>query len=276
MEITLLRKDGTEFPAEGSPFIVKFQGLEKICAFMHDISARKENEKRINEFISTVSHELRTPLTSIKGALRLIEGGVAGEIPSEAMSLVNVATSETERLVRLVNDILDLKKIEAGKLELKFERVNLDTLVSESLEGIAGMASEFGIILEKEVSCASFANCDKDRVIQVLQNLLSNAIKFSPEGETVKLKLESLGNNVVRFSVFDRGCGIPESQIHKLFGRFQQLDSSDSRQQGGTGLGLAISKAIVEQHDGKIGFDTRYREGSCFWFEIPSLAEFEP
>ena len=269
IELNLLRKDGTQVTVDGSPFVVQFRGAARICAFWRDISARKESERRINEFVSTVSHELRTPLTSIKGALRLIEGGVAGDVSSEAMSLINVATSETERLIRLVNDILDLKKIEAGKLELKFEDVQLSDLVDQALEGINGMAAEFGIALTGDVRATGVLYCDKDRIIQVLQNLLSNAIKFSPEGETVSLSLEATSPATVRFSVTDQGCGIPENQIHKLFGRFQQLDSSDSRQQGGTGLGLAISKAIVEEHKGTIGFETQYREGSKFWFKLP-------
>jgi PAS domain S-box-containing protein len=269
VELNLLRRDGTAVTVDGSPFIVHFRGEACFCAFWRDISARKESERRINEFVSTVSHELRTPLTSIMGALRLIEGGVAGDVSTEAMSLINVATSETERLIRLVNDILDLKKIEAGKLELKFEDVQLIDLIDKSLEGINGMAAEFGIALKRDVSASGILYCDKDRIIQVLQNLLSNAIKFSPEGETVSLSLEATTPSTVRFSVTDQGCGIPENQIHKLFGRFQQLDSSDSRQQGGTGLGLAISKAIVEEHKGTIGFETQYREGSKFWFELP-------
>ncbi|MBX9690430.1 MAG: PAS domain S-box protein [Candidatus Obscuribacterales bacterium] len=274
MEIRLLRKDGSSFPAEGSPFAISSAGEELLGAFWHDISLRKESEKRINEFISTVSHELRTPLTSIKGALRLIEGGVTGEVTPEAMSLVNMATSETERLVRLVNDILDLKKIEAGKLELKFESVEVGSLVDEAIEGISGMAADFGIGLKKEVFFSGKISCDKDRILQVLANLLSNAIKFSPEGESVSLSL-SASAGFLRFSVCDNGCGIPESQVHKLFGRFQQLDSSDSRQQGGTGLGLAISKAIVEQHHGEIGLESRYGEGSIFWFDLPLSVNLE-
>lgn len=269
IEFSMLRKDGTEFPAEGSPFSVIVQGQERLCAFIQDISARKEAERRINEFVSTVSHELRTPLTSIKGALRLMEGGLAGELPAEALTLVTVASSETERLVRIVNDILDLKKIEAGKLELKFEDVELETLVDVALEGIRTMANDFGIELAKSIHVGGLLYCDRDRIIQVLNNLLSNAIKFSPEGETVTLGLESVAPNLLRFTVSDNGSGIPENQAHKLFGRFQQLDSSDTRQQGGTGLGLAISKAIVEQHHGRIGFETSSGEGSTFWFELP-------
>lgn len=269
MELRLQRKDGTEFTAEGAPFAVRAGETERLGAFVHDISGRKESERRINEFISTVSHELRTPLTSIKGALRLIEGGLAGDVSGEAMSLINVASSETERLIRIVNDILDLKKIEAGKLELKCEEVAIDTLVEEALEGIGGMSTEYGIELSHEISISGFVYCDKDRIIQVLHNLLSNAIKFSPEGETVCLVIEQNAPQTVRFQVIDKGCGIPENQVHKLFGRFQQLDSSDTRQQGGTGLGLAISKAIVEEHQGSIGFESNYREGSTFWFELP-------
>ncbi len=270
LEIQMVRKDGTEFPGECIPFEVKSEGKIMLSAFMQDISARKEAEQRINEFISTVSHELRTPLTSIKGALRLIEGGIAGDVSDDALALVNVATTETERLIRIVNDILDLKKIEAGKLELRFDDVEAINVLNDALEGIDGMAKEFGIELKNDTMIASGTlHCDKDRIIQVLHNLISNAIKFSPEGETVTLQLSEIDEGL-KFSVKDHGSGIPESQAHKLFGRFQQLDSSDTRQQGGTGLGLAISKAIIKEHAGTIGFESVVGEGSVFWFTLPA------
>jgi len=270
LEIQMVRKDGTEFPGECIPFEVKSEGKIMLSAFMQDISARKEAEQRINEFISTVSHELRTPLTSIKGALRLIEGGIAGDVSDDALTLVNVATTETERLIRIVNDILDLKKIEAGKLELRFDDVDAIHVLNDALDGIDGMAKEFGIELKNDTRIASgILHCDKDRIIQVLHNLISNAIKFSPEGETVTLQLSETDEGL-KFSVKDHGSGIPESQAHKLFGRFQQLDSSDTRQQGGTGLGLAISKAIIKEHAGTIGFESVVGEGSVFWFMLPA------
>lgn len=245
-----------------------------------DVTMRKAAERRISEFVSTVSHELRTPLTSIKGALRIIEGGLAGELSARASSLIKIASVETERLIRLVNDILDLRKIEEGELELKIVEVEVRSLVTRAIQAVHGMASDQGILLEEDVLTQSVISCDEDRILQVIVNLLSNAIKFSPAGGTVKISADNLPCTV-RLSVSDHGSGIADVDLPKLFGRFQQIDSSDSRQQGGSGLGLAISKAIVEQHHGAIGVESQLGQGSTFWFELPidakeSSAEYAP
>jgi signal transduction histidine kinase len=229
----------------------RFKGGMVVC---RDVSERKEAEKRVSEFYSTVSHELRTPLTSIRASLGLIEGGIGGEVSEKARKLVIIARHASDRLIRLINDILDISKIEAGKFELNKKKVEIETLVQKTLDGIAGMAQEKSVAITKVLKTSGPLDCDEDRIIQVITNLLSNAIKFSDPDSKVVLRLEPGSPGFFKFSIIDQGPGIPKEQMHKLFGKFQQLDSSDSRKNEGTGLGLVISKALVESHGGKIPY----------------------
>lgn len=239
-----------------------------------DISDKKEAEKRVSEFYSTVSHELRTPLTSIRGSLGLIEGGLAGTVSEKTLRLVKIALNECDRLVRLINDILDLRKIEAGKLELKKSTVECAHLIERTIDGTRGMAQTNGIEVVSELNTGGPMLCDEDRIIQVLTNLVSNAIKFSPRDSVIRIVLDPGSGSTFKFSIIDKGAGIPANQMHKLFGKFQQIDQSDSRKKEGTGLGLAITKKIVEEHGGTIGVESELGEGSTFWFELP--ATFAP
>jgi PAS domain S-box-containing protein len=244
---------------------------DRLVGIVHDISERKEMERRVSEFYSTVSHELRTPLTSIRASLGLLEGGLAGALSAKATKLVDIARSECDRLIRLINDILDIRKIEAGKLELRISHVSVKKIVDLTIQGTAGMALECGVKLVSMVTTEREIRADQDRLIQVLTNLVSNALKFSPRDADVTVQVEDEGS-FCRFSVTDKGPGIPEDQLSKLFGLFQQLDSTDSRPKGGTGLGLAISKAIVEQHGGVVGVDTQPGRGSTFYFDVPTTS----
>ncbi len=240
----------------------------QMCGVAEDISDRKRAEQRVSEFYSTVSHELRSPLTSIRGALGLIEGGIVGDVSEEASTFINIARLESDRLIRIVNSILDLDKIEAGKLELKLQETLPEELVGSALDNLQGMAIEAGVTLEKGANCDDAIKLDRDRITQVLTNLISNGIKFSPRNSVITANSERNGEKV-RFSVCDQGAGISAEDLPKLFGKFKQLDSSDSRSQSGTGLGLAISKALVEQHGGTIGVQSEPGKGSTFWFELP-------
>jgi PAS domain S-box-containing protein len=276
IEYRVRRRDGKErwIWSRVCPILDEKGNIVRICGISHDITERKEVERRVSEFYSTVSHELRTPLTSIRAALGILEGGLAGELSEKAAQLIRIGRVESDRLIRLINDILDIRKIESGKLELKMEAIDLSDLVKCSLDAVHAMANEAKVQLRSEINANRRITCDQDRVVQVLTNLLSNAVKFSPpHGEVLVTVVQDQAST--RFSIQDQGPGIPEHELHKLFGKFQQLDSSDSRKKGGTGLGLAITKAIVEEHRGKIAVNTRYGEGSTFWFELPNNAHIK-
>ncbi|HLT39748.1 MAG TPA: ATP-binding protein, partial [Enhygromyxa sp.] len=256
------------FELRCSPAVTGEDRIEGVVGIATDITERARIERLKNEFVSIVSHELRTPLTSIRGSLGLLDGGVVGELEPRTRSLVKIALSNTERLIRLVNDILDLDKIETGKLELRSETLDPVVLADEAIAEIAGFAQECGVTLVRAFEPTSKVRGDRDRLLQVLINLMSNAIKFSKPGDTVRIELEQVTPGTVRFSVCDEGPGIAEDQLPKLFRKFSQLEESDTRSTGGSGLGLAISKAIVDAHGGVIGVESQPGVGSRFHFEI--------
>lgn len=241
-----------------------------VSLFYRDISQRKEVEKRLSEFYSTISHELRTPLTSIRGALGLIDDEIIEMGSEECNEMIRVARSSSERLVRLINDILDIKKIEAGMLDLRLEKIKADSLVSRAVESMEGLARSSDITMLRDLDTDVMVEVDVDRITQVLTNLISNAVKFSYAGKSVNVGLSICNDGSVRFSVTDEGAGIPLEQQSKLFQRFQQVDSSDTRSKEGTGLGLALCKSIVEEHKGRIGVHSSETTGSTFWFDLPA------
>lgn len=236
-----------------------------------DITESRAIEKMKNEFISIVSHELRTPLASIRGSLGLLVAGVLENQPETAKQMLEIASSDTERLVRLVNDILDLERLNSSQVTLAKQWCDAATLMRKSAESVRSLAAENNINLSILPETAQIW-AEPDRIIQTLVNFLSNAIKFSPPGSTVTLRVQAMVDRVL-FEVKDRGRGIPADKLETIFGRFQQVDASDSRQKGGTGLGLAICRSIVQQHGGRIWAESVVGEGSSFYFTLPTPFE---
>ncbi len=269
LEILMKPRAEAAIPVEISISEVHLNDRKFYTAIIRDISERKEVELRVSEFYSVVSHELRTPLTSIRGALGLVEGGIVGKVSPEVLELITIARNSSDRLIRLINDILDLRKIEAGKIELRLGPIALSDMVQKTVSGITGYSVEKNVSVTTNVDFDADICVDSDRIIQVLTNLLSNAIKFSEQGETVELKAVHRDDEHIRFSVIDHGIGLDERDQERLFQKFQQLDSSDSRKSEGTGLGLAISKALVEFHGGTMGVNSQKGVGSEFWIELP-------
>lgn len=234
-----------------------------------DVTEQREVDRMKSEFVSVVSHELRTPLTSIMGSLGLIKSGAMGEVGEEVAGMINIAHSNSDRLIRLINDILDLEKIEAGKMEFHNEQLDVTALLVQAESDNKGYADKNDVTLTISQQMRDvFINADKDKIAQVFANLLSNAIKFSPTGETVELGAHRHGQ-MIRFFITDRGPGIPDEFRGTIFGKFSQADSSATRQKGGTGLGLSICKTIVDRLDGEIAFDSVLGEGSTFFFDLP-------
>ena len=218
----------------------------------HRLAERSDLDRAKDEFISTVSHELRTPLTSIRGALGLLSSGLLGNVGSRAHNLLRIASTNTERLIRLINDILDLERMESGRAPMNLRRCSFVDLAREAVEMMSAMAEAAQIRLELNSYAAHDAiyfDADPDRILQVLTNLLSNAIKFSPEGSTVSVEIDA-NADALSLKVIDRGRGIPVDKLESIFDRFQQVESTDSSKKGGTGLGLAICRSIIQQHGG--------------------------
>src|ERR1700679_2485803 len=231
------------------------------------LSHRSELDTLKDEFISTVSHELRTPLTSIRGALGLLSSGILGNVNDKASNLLRIALSNSDRLVRLINDILDLERIQSGREPLAFRSVSLAQIVRQAIDGMAPVADAAGVQLIHDTTQVEIA-ADPDRMLQVLTNLLSNAVKFSPPNSTVSVMLRP-GAGGVTLSVIDQGRGIPADKLEAIFGRFQQVDASDSRQKGGSGLSLAIGRTIVLQHSGRIWAERNPVRGATFRVFLP-------
>ena len=270
-EVEGQRKDGSTFPLELAVSEMIIDGEQRFTGIVRDITERKESERLKEEFISTVSHELRTPLTSIRGSIGLLTGGLAGEFSDKAKQLLTIAHNNTERLLMLINDILDLSKIESGKMDFKFEELEVQHLLEEATSANHGYAEQHGVsyILENNVPGAKL-HADENRLIQVMNNLMSNAAKFAPKGDQIKVSANR-HHQQIRISVTDHGSGIPKELEGRIFDKFTQADSSDTRQVGGTGLGLNITKAMVEKHNGRIAFASELGVGTTFYFDIPEL-----
>ncbi len=239
-----------------------------------DITERQKIDQMKQEFISVVSHELRTPLTSIRGSLGLIAGGVYDKKPEKVKEMIAIAARQSDRLVRLVNDILSLRRLESGQAEFKLQHCSAADLIQQSVDVMRSQAEQNQITLSI-IPTAAEVWADADAIVQTLTNLLSNAIKFSPPNSTVTLtatpdQSASPPHSCTCFSVQDQGRGIPSDHLEKIFGQFQQVDASDARDKGGTGLGLAICRTIVKQHGGRIWVKSVLEQGSTFYFTVPS------
>ncbi|HEX4942846.1 MAG TPA: PAS domain S-box protein [Usitatibacteraceae bacterium] len=246
--------------------------VEGVIELGIDVTRLKEADRMKDHFVSVVSHELRTPLTSMRGSLGLLAGGVVGDLPSEAKPLVDIALQNSDRLWRLVNDLLDIEKMSAGYVEFHVAAIDWRAALREAVESSRGLMQEYDVSFELEPVADLHVLGDTDRLSQVLSNLILNAAKFSPAGGVVSVGAQRLTGGGVHTTVRDRGPGIPENFRSRVFRPFSQADSRDSRSTGGSGLGLAISREIVTRLGGTIGFDDEPGGGTTFWFDLPEAA----
>jgi PAS domain S-box-containing protein len=268
---TYRRTFGTDFPVEvtASPLIDDDEILGAVVVF-RDVTERREVDRMKDEFLSIVSHELRTPLTSIRGSLAMLSDGQFDQLPSPAQQMISIATRSSERLTRLINDILDVERIRSGKLRMECAPHEADHLVHSSTREMSSLAASGGVRIDVDRT-EGWVLADPDRIVQTLTNILGNAIKFSGAGSTVRVEAVTADREVV-FSVVDEGRGVPQDKLSSIFDPFEQVDSTDSREKGGTGLGLAICRGIVERHGGRIWAESEPGVGTTVRFTLPRSA----
>ncbi len=274
-EWSYVRKDGETFPVLLSVTAMQDthgNATGYVC-IAQDITERREVDRMKNEFISVVSHELRTPLTSIRGSLGLLASGLLGSVTEKANRMLQIAVNNTDRLVRLINDILDIERLESGRVTLERRLTDSETLIGQAVEVMRPLADKSGVQLYVQAVPARI-DVAGDRIVQTLTNLITNAIKFSDAGSAVEIG-SRVENGEVVFHVRDYGRGIPEDKLAVIFERFQQVDASDSREKSGTGLGLAICRTIVHQHGGRIWVESQPGLGSTFYFTVPLAVQSE-
>lgn len=267
-EVEGRRKDGTLFPMELAVSQVAQQGQPLYVGLVRDVSERKQMEQIRAELVSTVSHELRTPLTAIAGALGLLAGGVLGTLPGEARQMIDIAHKNSLRLTHLINDLLDIEKLGAGKMRLDLQTQPLMPLVEQTLEATRAYAEQHQVRCELVRRADVQVRVDSVRLQQILTNFLSNAARFSPPGKRVEVAVHGKPG-AVRVEVIDRGPGIPEAFRDRIFQKFSQAGSPATRKDGGSGLGLAISKELAERMNGMVGFTSQAGTGTCFYVELP-------
>jgi signal transduction histidine kinase/DNA-binding response OmpR family regulator/HAMP domain-containing protein len=276
-ELEIHHPDGRVFPilASGAPLRNELGHVAGAVVAFQDITRLREVDRMKDEFVSIVSHELRTPLTSIRGSVQLVLDDVEAVKDPEYRTLLQIALNNCDRLVRIINDILDVSKIESGNIALRKKAVHVAELVRQSIDVVAGPARNADVKLVVNVPAnIRPVMVDPDRIVQALVNLLSNAVKFAPANSTVSTSVAG-SEHMVTITVADQGEGIAPENLNRLFRKFQQVDSSSSRRKGGTGLGLAITKALVEQHGGRIFVDSELHRGTRFSFTLPAATTEE-
>ena len=278
IEFDLVRQDGSVLPVLLNATAVRDAGGNYVMSrsTVLDNTERRALERMKDEFIAMTGHELRTPLTALRGALAILAGGRHGVLDEKGTHMLEIAVESTDRLSRLVNDLLDLQRMELGRLQMEKKPCDAARLLRDTLGALQPLAEKAQVKLETAPADLT-VQCDAGRIIQALTNLISNAIKFSPPGESVQVRVERRNADAV-FSVEDRGRGIPPEHLEGIFERFRQVYDSDAREHGGTGLGLAISRGIVQQHGGRIWADSRPGGGAVLRFTLPlaSAAGGEP
>lgn len=268
-ELKGMRKDGTLFPIEITINVNLIEGEHLFTGVLRDITERKKIEKLKSDFIATVSHELRTPLTAIKGSMDIITKGLDLDLPEKAQSMLDVTNRNVERLLTLINDILDISKLESGEINFFIEPIEIIPFLEHAIE----INQEYAAKFNTSFKCTQnnhdvIVQVDKNRLMQVMSNLLSNAAKYSRANIPVEI-FTSINNESVSVNIKNYGAGIPEEFQDRLFEKFTQSDSGDTRQVGGTGLGLSISKMIIENLGGTIGFSTIKNQETTFYFKLP-------
>lgn len=236
---------------------------------VHDVTEERKLEQLKRDFVAMVSHDLRTPLTAVQAFLLFITDGFYGQMPDKLIEKANRSSTEVDRLISLINNLLDIEKMEAGKMQIDPEYAIVSQIIERAFDSVHALSEKTKVELESKVGNDEIF-VDVDQIMQVLVNLLSNAIKFSPEGSKVTVTSKEIGDSI-EISIIDRGRGIPAAAVDKIFNRFEQVESADQKRKKGTGLGLPICKAIIESHEGKIGVDSKEGEGSRFWIQVPKM-----
>ena len=270
-ERQIVRPGESRVPVEVSLTSFNVFADEFYLFVMFDITERKEIERWKQEFVSMVSHDLRTPLTSIQVFLDMLGKGMLGSVNEAIEKKALMADRNASRLIAMINDLLDIDKMESGQLALAREDLLIAPVVERSIDSVRGFADKQSIVIESTICSARLVNADADRLVQVMVNLLGNAIKFSAKDTTVKVVVEDK-DQMVTVRIIDQGRGVPDELKTAIFERFKQVEARDGTERKGTGLGLAICKAIVEQHGGSIGVESEPGKGSTFWFGLPAIS----
>ncbi len=271
LKVYAIRADQSEFPAHLQIRVFAEAPELQYIVFVEDVSREVELERVKQEFVAMVTHDIRTPLASTRNVFDLLEAGLLGSLNEKGHAVAKRIRASCDQTLRLLNDLLDLEKMQAGKFSLEYKCFSIPSMLRRSVDLVQALAEQRNIKIElksADIECRA----DEDRLVQVVVNLLSNAIKYSPDDVPIKLSGEFV-DKAILISVSDLGRGIPEDKVDKIFSRYEQVEIDDSKTKGGVGLGLAICESIVREHKGEIGVKSNAGEGSCFWFKIPQAMD---